>query len=67
MSGTYSFTVHVREGRNGLWWVKLERHAPPSYDNEFGVDYDWFEFPTKEEADTHAALILSALHEAVME
>ena len=62
----YRFTVKVdRLGIQVLgttwWYVNLIG----------GRDGEWFlttdEFPTKEEADTHAALILSALHQAVME
>ena len=60
----YRFTVGVRDGLNSSkWWVHVERVNP----HDEYPEHDWWAFPTKEEADTHAALILAALHEAVME
>lgn len=53
----YTFTV-VLLGK----WVDI---VVRDHGEERNVD-SWH-FPTKEEADTHAALILSALHQAVME
>ncbi len=54
----YRFTVEVVLEN----WVDLVTH---DHGKERNVDA--WRFDTKEEADTHAALILSALHQAVME
>ena len=55
----YRFTVRVEWSDVKIDWAVVL------------TDGDWmfmeWAFPTKEEADTHAALILAALHEAVME
>ncbi len=59
----YRTTVMVEQDSDLMWCVYIDhilRHG--------AKDYVYVaEFDTKEEADTHAALILAALHEAVME
>lgn len=58
----YATTVQVEHDPDGSWCVYVDHVARGVLDSIFMA-----EFPTKEEADTHAALILSALHQAVME
>ena len=62
MTGDYAFTVSIGPAlRNpDQWYVDIQAG------NE-GVIDEYGPFLTREEADTHAALILAALHEAVME
>ena len=59
----YRVTVQVEHDPDGSWCVYVDHVVQMgSVDSIFVA-----EFPTKEEAHTHAALILSALHQAVME
>ena len=59
----FTCTVDIRKSYFGIHEVWLNFVAGHLVYVEQGISG----FPTKEEADAHAALILSALHEAVME
>ena len=57
----YRFTVVVDAGIR-VFWVDIVAH-----DGGRDRNLDMWRFDTKEEADTHAALILAALHQATLE
>lgn len=59
----YRATVQVEHDPDASWCAYVDLVTQyGSVDSIFMA-----EFPTKEEADTHAALILAALHQAVIE
>lgn len=65
----YATRVEVRAGLNGVWWahVAVDGTSTDPIDGNAYPTHIWLKFTHPADAHRHAALILAALHQAVIE